>query len=115
MVIAQCDFFADPGNGTRVSVSVAIHAPQRQKRSVSCRVVLSGIAKQYVVVGEDSMQAVALSVRLINNTLATRHRQGWRFYCGKEDRRSFEIWRAWGHSPRLGGFQIPGDAAHGRR
>ena len=111
MPIAECRFFADPGTGTRVAVSVSIHAPRHRKRSVSCRVSMSGIAKPCLVVGENSMQAVALSVRLINNTLAVRHRQGWRFYYSKSDRRSFAIWRVWGHSPRLSAFAIPGEAS----
>ena len=75
--VAESRFFADPGTGVRVPVTVKILIPQRRKRSFACRVHLSSIARPTLVFGEDSMQAIALAVRLVNNKLAVRYRQGW--------------------------------------
>jgi hypothetical protein len=90
-------------------VRVRIFMPRRVKGHYVCRIQMQGIAPTARAGGEDTMQAVALSVRFINNALARRHQQGWRFYCAREDRTPFAIWRVWGHSPRLPDFHIPGD------
>ena len=55
------------------------------------------------------MQALALGVRFVTNTLARRHSQGWRFFFTKEGRKPFAFWRVWGHSPQLSTFHVPGD------
>jgi hypothetical protein len=70
---------------------------------------MQGIAPSVRTGGEDTMQAVALSIRFVNNTLARRHQQGWRFFFSKDDRAPFALWRIWGYSPRLSAFHVPGD------
>ncbi|MDM4768549.1 hypothetical protein [Pelomonas sp. SE-A7] len=106
-VIAESKFFADPGSGERHAVHVRIRLPQARRREASCKVEIRGVTPELEIFGEDTMQALALAVRFVNNTLALRHKQGWRFYLEESDRRSFAVWRVWGHSPRLSAFQIP--------
>jgi len=110
-VIAESKFFADPGDGNRLPVRIRIFMPRIRGRSAFCKVEMRGVARTTEVGGEDTMQAVALAVRLVNNTLARRHGQGWRYYLTPADRRSLPLWRFWGHSPRLSAFQVPGDAS----
>lgn len=110
MVVAQSQFFADPGIGERLPVHVRVFLPKLRRRTAFCRVEMRGIARTVEVGGEDTMQALALAVRLVNNTLAVRHAQGWRYYMSKSERRALALWRVWGHSPRLTSFQIPGGA-----
>ena len=106
--VAESKFFADPGTGVRRRVRVQIFTPRRSGNAVFCRVRVDGVlAKPIRVFGEDTMQAVALSVRFVNNTLRTYHRQGWRYYCERSDRGSFAIWQVWGHSPRIQAFEVP--------
>lgn len=99
-VIAESTFFADPGTGERHAVQVRLYLPQADEGHCSCNVEISGVVPPIELCGEDSMQALALAVRFVTHTLATRHKQGWRFYLRQGDRRAFEVWKAWGHSPR---------------
>jgi hypothetical protein len=108
-IVAESMFFADPGNGKRVRARVRVFMPRRSKGYFVCRVQMHGIAPAVAAGGEDTMQALALGVRFVNNTLARRHSQGWRFFLTKDGGKPFAFWRVWGHSPRLSSFHIPGD------
>jgi hypothetical protein len=68
---------------------------------------MKGLEKARTVYGEDTMQALALAVRFVNNTLAALHAAGWRYFFAREDRRPFRMWTVWGHSPRLYAFKSP--------
>ena len=109
IVVAESRFYADSGTGVRASVHIQIFMPRPLKRAFACHVHMHGIAPAVRTVGEDSMQALSLSVRLVLNTLARRHQQGWRFYLSKDDRAASPIWRIWGYSPRLSAFHVPHD------
>src|SRR5882672_6066339 len=102
--IATSHFYVDRGTGTRSPASVQIFSPRRHKRSVVCRVRMNGIlVKPIRVYSEDSMQAIALSVRFVNNTLVVHPRERWRFFLERNDRRPIAFWKIWGAPAPHGG------------
>jgi len=109
LVVAESSFFADEGDGVRKPVRVRIFMPVPDGRSFACGVEVSGVVEPTRAYGEDSMQALALGVRFVNNALVRRHAQGWRYYLENQGGAAQPIWRFWGHSPRLNAFHIPGD------
>jgi hypothetical protein len=107
LVVAESRFFAQEPAGARAPIHVRIFLPRKAKSHAACRVHMKGLEKPRTVYGEDTMQALALAVRFVNNTLAALHAVGWRYFFAREDRRPFNIWTVWGHSPRLKAFQSP--------
>jgi hypothetical protein len=106
-VVAESRFFAQKPAGVRAPVHVQVFLPRKAKSYAACRVHMHGLEKPCTIYGEDTMQALALAVRFINNTLAVLHAAGWRYFYAREDGRPFNVWTVWGHLPRLSTFQSP--------
>ena len=107
LVVAESRFFAQEPKRARASVHIRIFLPRQFKLHAACRVYMKGLEKSRTVYGEDTMQALALAVRFVNNTLAALYAAGWRYFFTREDRRPFKMWTVWGHSARLSAFQSP--------
>jgi hypothetical protein len=94
--IARTVLYVSRGRMRRRKVTVSLEAPRPLRRGgVGCKVNFTGVHAPTNVVGEDSMQALALAMTYVQLRVRLMLDEGWNFYPGASSRTPIDLLQIW--------------------
>ena len=96
-LIARSVLYAARGSAVRRrKVTISLGALRRRHRGgISCIVKFTGVASPREVVGEDSMQALALAMTYVQLRIRYLQDEGWEFYRNSRQRKTTDLLEIW--------------------
>jgi hypothetical protein len=94
--IAHTILYASRAAQPRRKVVVSIGPPKRSgKYGVACRVKFQGLVAPRDVIGEDSMQAVALAMMYVQLRIRYLLDERWKFYLSEQSKQPVDLLQIW--------------------
>jgi hypothetical protein len=94
--IAKSVLYAAKGRARRRKVTVSLDAPRKLRGGgVGCLVKFTGVARPHNVIGEDSMQALALAMTYVQLRVRVVLDAGWRFYFSSGATEPTDLLQIW--------------------